>query len=193
MAEQINLTGVLDAMDDKAEGDQLTLGAIIDSFGSRGYGPLLLAAALIELMPTGGIPGIPTLVAFLVVIFSAQLVFGRSTPWMPEKLRNKGFSRSKFSKGREKIKPVTTKIDRLMKPRLTPLVSPLGARMIGAICILMALTMPPLEVVPFAGYLPAAAIALLAMGLSARDGLIVLVGGVVALLGLAGAINWLIL
>lgn len=193
MAEQLNLTGVLDSMDDKAEGDKLTLGAILDAFGSRGYGPLLLAAALIELMPTGGIPGIPTLVALLVIVFSGQLVFGRATPWMPKKLRNKGFNREKFQKARDKVKPVTTKIDRLIKPRLSPLISPFAARVVGAICILLALTMPPLEVVPFAGYIPAAAIALLAVGLSAKDGLIVLVGGIVAVIGFSGAINWLIL
>ncbi|MDQ2077868.1 exopolysaccharide biosynthesis protein [Marinimicrobium sp. ABcell2] len=191
MAERINLTGVLDLMDEKAEGEKLTLGAIMDAFGSRGFGPLLLAAALIELLPSGGIPGVPTLVAIIVILFSSQLVLGRRTPWMPEKLRTKGFKRDKFNKAREKVKPVTRKLDVLIKPRLNFFVTPWAARVVGCICILMALTMPPLEIIPMAGYIPALAIALLAVGLSGHDGLIVLLGSLVGVAGLALSVYWL--
>lgn len=192
MVEGISLTDVLDSLDDKAEGEKLTLGAMVDAIGSRGYGPLILAAALVELMPTGGIPGIPTMVAITVIIFSAQLVAGRERPWVPQRLRNKGVSRNKFNKAREKVKPLTTRIDHLVKPRLSMLVTPFAARVVGVMCILLALTMPPLEIMPFLSYIPAFAIAFFALGLCTRDGLIILLGFMVAAVGAIGALIWLL-
>jgi hypothetical protein len=193
MQERVTLTDVLDLMDEKAEGEKLTLGAIMDAFGSRGFGPLLLAAAMIELLPTGGIPGVPTLVAIVVILFASQLVMGRRTPWMPKKLRSKGFKRESFNKAREKVKPVTRKLDVLIKPRLNFFVSPVAARLVGIFCILMALTMPPLEIIPMAGYIPAFAIALLAVGLSGHDGLVVLLGALIGVAGIGLAFYWLVL
>src|SRR5690625_5029478 len=128
MSERINLTGVLDLMDDKTDGEKMTVGAIMDAFGSRGFGPLLLAAALVELLPTGGIPGVPTIVAIIVILFASQMVLGRRTPWLPKKLCNKGFKHASFNKARDKIRPVTRKVDVLIKPRLTVFVTPAAAR-----------------------------------------------------------------
>ncbi len=191
MSQGINITGVLDQLDKKAEGDKVTLGAMMESIGSRGFGPLILAAALIELMPTGGIPGIPTMVALFVITFASQMVAGRQQPWIPARLRDKGFSKTKFNKARDKIKPATRKIDKLLKPRLQVFVTPFAAKVVGVICILLALTMPPLEVIPWLSYIPASAIALLAVGLSAQDGLVVLLGSLVALAGVVAGITWL--
>lgn len=193
MAEAINLTGVLDILDKKADDDRITIGSMVEAIGNRGYGPLILAAALIELLPTGGIPGIPTMVALLVILFAGQMVAGRQTPWIPEKLRTKGVAREKFEKAREKIKPVTTRIDRVLKPRISSLTTPAAARLVGITCILLAMTMPPMEVVPFLSYIPAAAIALFAVGLCAKDGLVILFGFIVAVAGGFFAINWLFL
>src|SRR5690625_7777241 len=87
------------------------------------------------------------------------MVLGRRTPWLPKKLCNKGFKHASFNKARDKIRPVTRKVDVLIKPRLTVFVTPAAARVVGVICILMALTMPPLEIIPMAGYIPAVTIA----------------------------------
>lgn len=191
MTEGINLTGVLDQVDDEAKGEQLTLGEILEAFGDRGYGPLLLAAALIELLPTGAIPGVPTLLAITVILIAGQLVAGRSAPWLPKKLRSKGFSREKFEKARSKIRPFTQKLDKAVKPRMQQFTTRFCARVVGGVCIILALTMPPLEVVPFASSIPSAAIGLFGLGLSGRDGLIIVIGMVLACLACAGAVYWL--
>lgn len=192
MTDEINLTGVLDALDEKAEGERITLDSMIDAIGERGFGPLILAAALVELMPTGGIPGIPTLVALTVIAFSVQLLAGRKQPWFPQILRRRGLSRKKFYKGRNALKVVTKRVDRLFKPRLQVLVGAGGARMVGLVCILLAMTMPPLEIIPWLSYIPASAIALLAAGLSTRDGLVVLLGLMIAGVGTIAIATWLL-
>ncbi len=192
MADLTNLTQVLDHLDDKADGDKLTVGAMLKSVGDRGFGPLILAAALIEILPTGAIPGVPTLVAIAVVILSFQLVLGRKCPWLPKKLRSKGFSREKYNKAREKSKPVTTRIDRVFKPRLHALTTPLASKVVAVACIVLAVTMPPLEFVPFASSVPSVAIALLAIGLTAQDGLFVLLGLIATMGSLLTAIVLLV-
>lgn len=193
MAELTNLTGVLDSLDDKASKNRITLDNIVNSIGNRGYGPLILAAALIEILPTGAIPGVPTFMAMLIILFSGQMVAGRRSPWMPRKLRDRGIEREKFDQARKKAKPVTARIDRVLKPRLGGLVTPTAARLVGVTCILLAMTMPPLELVPFMSSIPAAAIAFFAVGLCARDGLVILLGFVVAALGSLFIVNWLFL
>ena len=176
MVATMNLTAVLDHLDDKAGGKTITIDQIIQSFEHRGYGPLLLSLALLELLPTGAIPGVPTLLAILVVLVAGQLLLGRTRPWVPEKLASKGFSHKKFQAGREKLRPFTSKCDRFIKPRLSWLTTELMNRLTGGICILLALSFPPLELIPFASSAPSLAIALLAIGLSAKDGLFVLLG-----------------
>ena len=187
MADDINLTGVLDALDEKAEGERITIGAMVDAIGERGFGPLM-----VELMPTGGIPGIPTAVALTVIAFAVQLLAGRKQPWFPEILRRRGLSRKKFYKGRDALKVVTKRVDRLFKHRLHIFVGAVGARMVGLVCILLAMTMPPMEIIPWLSYIPAAAIALLAAGLSTRDGLVVLLGLIFAFIGVAAIALWLL-
>lgn len=191
MPEEMNLTAVLDHMDDKVQGDKATLGAIVDAFGGRGYGPLLLAVAMVEILPSGAIPGVPTIVAIVVILFASQLVFGREVPWLPNKLRERGFSEEKFIKARDKVRPWTQKVDKAIKPRLHAVATPLAARIVGAVCVLIALPMPALEVVPFASSAPSVAIALFGLGLSARDGLLILLGFIVAAASGAGAVYWL--
>lgn len=193
MDPEMNFTSVLDHMDDKVRGDKATVGNVIDAFGGRGYGPLLLSLALIELLPSGAIPGVPTLLAILVVLVAGQLVAGRSAPWIPNKLRKKGFSEEKFNAARDKLRPYTLKMDKALKPRLGSLVSPLAQRLVGLVCVLLALTMPPLEVVPFASSIPSAAIGLLGVGLSARDGLFIALGLIMSAAAAAGVVYWLVL
>lgn len=188
MAETTTLTGVLEHIDDDADKNRLTFGEIVSAFGGRGYGPILLALALIEILPTGAIPGVPTLVGALIVLVAGQLVAGREAPWIPAKLAKKGFSREKLQHARERIKPATKKIDKVLKPRLCQLTTPMMARLVGGFCVILALTMPPLELFPFASSAPSAAIALFALGLSTRDGLLILLGLISTLAVIAGMI-----
>lgn len=103
------ITDVLEDVEYKIRDDQLYLGKIIDTFPHRGYGPLLLTAAMIIVLPTGGIPGVPTVLGGVIFFISIQLVMGRSSPWVPERLRQLHFKKSTFDNAVEKIKPVTKK------------------------------------------------------------------------------------
>ena len=64
--------------------DAVTLGALIDEIGTRSFGPLLLLAGLVTVMPiVGDIPGVPTVMALLVLLVAGQLLLGREHFWLP--------------------------------------------------------------------------------------------------------------
>ena len=192
MEKAMNLTAVLDEIEENIDGDKISFGKIVDEFEDRGYGPLLLIAALFIMLPTGGIPGIPTVLAVVIIFIAAQLTWGRSTPWLPNKLRSISFDKAKFTKAASKIKPVTRKVDYILRPRLKRFAKKPMTRIIGAVIVALCLFMPFLEIIPFADVIPSSSIVIISLGLTARDGIFTLVGLIAAFAMLGGAAVWLL-
>jgi hypothetical protein len=183
MSHQIKLTEFLEQLNDKTAGDVITLGEIVNAFKQRGFGPLLLAPALLVLLPFGAIPGIPTVCGLFIFLIGGQLLIGRDHPWLPPRLRNVSFNRDKFKSGLSKVVPFTKRIDSVIGSRLTQFIEPPVSTIVGVLCIILALTMIPLELLPFAAAAPAWAIAFFALGLTANDGLLVIIGLIVTVVG----------
>ena len=79
----LGLTDILVKLADEPDGSELSLVSVVETMQGRGFGPLLLAPTLMVLLPTGAIPGVPTLGALLIVLVAGQLVAGKRTPWVP--------------------------------------------------------------------------------------------------------------
>lgn len=170
------LADILNEMEKDAKNGRINLGEMIERLNTRGFGPLLLAVGFIAVLPTGAIPGVSTLVAVLVILVAAQILIGWTSPWIPSKLRKITFPHSYFKKGKDKIMPAARAIDRLIKPRLAFMTSDIAVRIIAVICICIAISMPFLGLIPFALLPPGLAIVFFGLGLSAHDGLLVLIG-----------------
>ena len=91
-----------------------------------------------------------------------------------------------------RVRPWTQRFDRLLKPRLPMLVNALAQRLIALLTVLLALAMIPLELLPFASAIPALAIVLMGLGLTAGDGLLTLVGLLVVVAGAIVIWQWLL-
>lgn len=187
MQEQVNLTAVLDYLEDSAAAPEVRVAEVLQGIGERGFGPLVLVPALIVLLPTGAVPGVPTFCAALIILLSGQLVCGRRHPWLPARLRRVSVSGEAMQGACRRARPLTRRVDRVLRPRFGVLTRSPVARLVALVCVLLAATMAPLELLPFAAAVPAATIGCLALGMSARDGLLVLIG----LLG-AVAASWAI-
>lgn len=183
----ITLTTLLDQLDRSNNRAELSVDDVMYAIGERGYAPLTLILALIAMLPTGAVPGVPTVCGVSIALVSVQLVFGKRYPWLPARLRRVSISHERYTKTADRIKPWARRLDRLVKPRLDTLVEGGAARAIGLLFVVLALCMPPLEILPFAAAAPAGAIALISLGLAGRDGLWVLLGLLPAALG-----GWLI-
>lgn len=192
MKDPKNITQVIDKVEKEVDSERLSLGRVLKLFQSNGYGPLLLVAGLIIILPTGGIPGLPTVLGVSIILIAGQLVLGRPTPWLPRPLRNLKLKKRKFDKGADTIKPVTRKIDYILKARMSYLASGTAARFVGVVFVMMALLLPITEFVPFSDIVPGLAITSLALGLTARDGLFIIIGLIMATIAMTGALYILV-
>ncbi|WP_316015144.1 exopolysaccharide biosynthesis protein [Roseobacter sp. HKCCA0434] len=172
------LEDVLDDFCETVDEEGTSVGDLVHSFEDRSLGAVLVVLSGILIIPfVGGIPGVPDVVATLILLFIFHSWFGSGGIWIPDFLEKKEIEREKLSGAVDKARPWAKRIDRLLKTRFKMFVNNAAARtLISVICALLALSIYILGFVPFA-MLPAA-IAIMAFGLAllGRDGLLALIG-----------------
>lgn len=173
-----SLTDLIDAMEQmEREDPKVSVDDIIEAVGRRSFGPLLLVAGLITLAPViGDIPGMPSLMAVLVLLVSIQLLVGRKTFWLPQWLLRRSVSRKGFDKALHWFKKPSKWIDGLLGVRLAWMTGYVGIRATAVACLLVAVAMPPMEFIPFTANGAGLALTLFGLGLVARDGLVLALG-----------------
>lgn len=172
-----NLESLLDDSEEAARraGGEVTVGQIMDSIGRRSFGPLLMLPALIAFTPLGGVPLLPTALATIAVLIAAQMLIGMDHVWLPQAVQRRGVDAGKLGKSVAWLRPAARVIDKLIRPRLDHLTQPPFVQAAAFVCVLVALTVPPLEIIPFGGTVSWAAIGLFGLALIAHDGLLVIV------------------
>ena len=174
--EPENLGSLLDKLDRAAEGkDKVRLGDVHEAIGERAFGPMLLVTGLAALTPLGVIPGLPTAFAVVVVLIAGQIVIGRDRFWIPGKLRDRRIGADRLTKAVRWARKPARVVDRIVRPRLSVFTKAGFTRAVALICVVIAFAIPPLELLPFAVIAPASAITAFGLGLTARDGLLVLI------------------
>lgn len=152
---------------------RLTVRELRDRLGRRAYGALLFVLALLNLLPLP--PGGGIVLALIVIMVSAQLTWGKATPYFPRRLSRRSFALADFKKVLERILPRIRAVERIMKPRLLWMQGPIAARAVGLVCLGLGFFL--LIPTPFGGnWPPALAIAVLALAYLAGDGLVMLLG-----------------
>lgn len=178
MAENISsLTELIEKMADVTEhNEKVSLDEVLDSVGTRSLGPLLLVAGLITLAPViGDIPGVPTIMAVLVLLMAGQLLLRREHLWLPQWLLKRSISRPKMQKMLDWSRKPARFVDRYTHSRLTRLVEGAGQTLVALVCITIALAMPLMEFVPFSANFAGLALSSFGLALIARDGALALV------------------
>ncbi|MGE0408888.1 MAG: exopolysaccharide biosynthesis protein [Amphiplicatus sp.] len=173
-----NLTGLLDRLCELfGEGgdNAVAVRDLLRAIGVRAYGPLILAIGLFAVSPISYIPGTTWASASAAALIAGQLAIGRKTPWLPKRALEASFSTGALVKSVAVIRPWARRIDRVVKPRLVFLAAPPLANLFAALCMLAALTCFPLGLIPFAPTAPTYGIALIGLGLTTKDGVVLLI------------------
>ena len=106
----------------------------------------------------------------MIAIVTVQLALGKEQLWLPGFVERRSVKAERVTGGAPKLRRVTGWIDRHTGARWHHLVGSAGTRA-AALCILaLCLTVPPLELVPFASTAPMAAILAFGVALLAKDG-----------------------
>lgn len=176
------LSEVLDQLERSATGDSVTVDQVVEKLGHKSFAALMLIFSLISTSPASAIPGITAMVALIVLILVAQMIFGRKCVWLPAFIRHRHMSTEKLCKGIRWLRKPVRFVERFLKERFTFLLH--RPWLLLPLVLLLALTlfMPFMEVIPTSGSIASAVIALFAAGLLTRDGLLVIASFVVLLI-----------
>lgn len=173
---------ILRALVADAEGATVTVGALLQQLRLRAYGYALLIFGLPSCLPMP--PGVPTICGILLAIVSVQMMVGGGPLWLPDILEKREIETKTLTSVVDRMQPWVERVERLMRPRLSVMTGPVGYRLVGLVVFLLGviMTLP----IPFLGNMPPAfATVIIAVGLTERDGLVVLAGLVVSAVALA--------
>jgi hypothetical protein len=179
-ARPLPLSQRLKQIIDESDAERLSFTDLAAKLQSRAWGGLLFIFAAINVLPLP--PGTSVFFAIPLMIVSAQMVLGRSSPWFPARIDRRGVRKIELQRLIAKIQGVEARIERVLKPRLASLTGPAATRLIGLICFLLALlaAIP----IPLFHMAPAAAILIYGLALVYRDGAVVIVAAAATVLGL---------
>lgn len=161
--------------------EQVTLASVLELAGERTFGFLFVLLALPSALP---IPAAGYSVPFGIVmlLLAAQLIVGAKTPWLPSRIMHRPIAIKRVQGFVKSGIPWMQKIERVSKPRLTPVcTSRVGQVFIGLAIALMSVSM--MIPIPGTNTLPAMGIFVTGFGLLDDDGAISLVGMLLCLCG----------
>ncbi|WP_284261168.1 exopolysaccharide biosynthesis protein [Roseicyclus amphidinii] len=166
----------------------VTLGWILGQLRERAFGLFLLVLALPCCIPF--LYGVPQVVALPLLFVSGQVMIGRRLPWLPARLAARRVSTGSLQSLSQRAAPWLVRIEAVSRPRLAVLTHRPLDQLVGlALVVFSASILVPL---PGTNTVPGIAVVIVAMGLLQRDGLMVILGGMlgsawIATLIVAGA------
>ncbi|RKQ72989.1 exopolysaccharide biosynthesis protein [Oceanibaculum indicum] len=178
---------LLDRLEQSARsGEDLSIDSFLETAGHRFSGPLFLIPGLIALSPLSGIPLVPSFLGVTVALISVQLILGCQQLWFPAGMRSTALEADRVRRLVRFLRKPGRFLDRITRPRLTWMTRGLAVRLAAVICLLTALSMPVLEILPFTATLAGAVISCFGLALTTRDGLLmvfalIFFGGLMAL------------
>lgn len=188
------LSDILERLQDPELGGKVTIGELLDHFGRSTFGFVLALPALIAILPiVGALPGVSLTMAALALLLAGQMMFGLKRPWVPARIARISLPTGKLERGIEAVKPFVEWLERVFRPRLTVLTSNGFLWLNATLAIALAVAMTIGALVPGGIVPPAVAMLILSLGLTMRDGLLVLVS-IIAFFALIGlGVWWLVL
>ena len=172
-----NLQSLLASLCERTSGDTVTVRELMEAVGRRAYGPLLTLLGFVAIGPLTLVPLTTSLFALIILLIALQMAFGKRYPWLPGRILRIEFPREQLVKAVEGAQGWVRPIDALLAPRFTFLTEPPFAMLIALICVGAALITFPLSLMPLAPIVPSLAVLLFGLGVTARDGVLILLAG----------------
>ncbi len=170
----------------------ITLGDLVTSLRHRSFGLVTLVFAVPCALPMP--PGIAGACGAIILLIALQMLMGLPGVALPAPLARRGFSRDTFRRVVDRVVPWVQRLERVCRPRLAVTHGRLGEAAIGFTLLVLgtiiALPIPIIGNIP-----PGIAAIVIAVGMSERDGVVVLVGMAASLLAVAltSAMAWAVI
>lgn len=160
---------------DESGPDGLTVGELLDRLDERAFGLAILLMAIPCLVP--GLYGPPQILGLPIILFAGQMLIGRTEPWLPAGLLSRRTPKAWLVGMAEFAERRLRWMERIARPRLQVFAKGAGERIAALMMIVATICI----VIPFTNTVPSVALALLALGVLQRDGLLTIAGSAIAL------------
>lgn len=190
MKTKAPVTKIVDTLDEMAEEGAVDAGHLLDAFGKSAVAPALLVPSLLVVSPLSGIPLFSSICGFVIVVIALQGALGRRRLWLPDMIKRRSLPARKTHDATALMRKIAGILDWMTRRRLVMLVRPPMVQLLYLACAVMAACIPLLEFVPLSSSVIGAGVALTAVAILAKDGLVALAG--LAFLCAAAAIPWFV-
>ncbi|GGG72344.1 hypothetical protein GCM10011415_20470 [Salipiger pallidus] len=153
------------------------------TIGAQGHAPLLMVVSIFMILPIGMIPGIGGALGAIVALIGLQMLLGREGIGLPAVFGRRTLSAERLCRAADRIRPVADWLRKRLRPRWSALAEGRVSLSIMAILLMIAGgSLLVLGAIPVMTPLLGLPVAVFALGVLGRDGLVVAAGYV--LLGL---------
>jgi len=162
-------------------GERIAVGTIVSALQDRAYALLVVLLGLPNCLPMP--PPIPLVCGLVLAFIAVQMLTGRRMPWLPQALLKRSIGKPELNRAVARALPALTWLERFSQPRLTMLGGRWAIPVLGLVILILALGL--IVAAPFIGQIPLGlAVCLVGLGLVERDGVLIIIGGVVGAAGL---------
>ncbi len=191
---EIRLSVALLGTASAVSGHRVTLRELMGLVGEQG---LLVFCALLAtpfLLPVT-LPGMSVALGLPMFLIGSAVMLNRVV-WLPDRLLDRELPADTVQSVLHRAAAAAARFEHLVKPRLLGLTGGPAINVVngGLLVIDVLLLLAPLALVPFTNTLPGIAIVLLCLGMTERDGIVIVLGYVASLLAVAyvGGLMWLV-
>lgn len=170
------LTDIIDQVTDLAKAQQVSLREVMRAVGGASFAPVLLLPALAVATPLSGIPLFSSMMGIVILLIAGQMLLQREHLWLPDWLLRREVKGERVRNGFSKLYPIARWIDARTSTRLRIFAHRPLTFVPQILCVLSGLAMPLLEFIPFTSSIMGVGVAMLALGMLTRDGLLTMIG-----------------
>ncbi len=172
---RIKTSALLNETLQSLEGTHVEVGHLMTQFQRRSYGGVLLILALLAM-----VPGISVFAGIAMIVPAFQLFMGLPAPVFPDFIQRRQVGITGLQKWGSTISRWIERLETLVVPRWPVFSNDFARRAIGLVILLLGLVVAiPF---PFSNFPPALATICFALGLLERDGLMIMIAGVLSII-----------
>ncbi len=177
--QKIITTQILEDVVKKSSTDRVSIADIVEAMEGVGFGLAMMIFAFGVIIPMP--PPIPGIISIPLVIFSLQMMAGYTSPKLPKRFNKISIKRKLLASLVQKSSRYIRFIEKFLRPRLIFMTSQAAERVIGFfIFIFAAFILLPM---PLSNFVPGLGVLVISFGLLGKDGLVVIAGIFIGLVG----------
>lgn len=187
--QKIITTQVIEDVVSNSSADRIPVRDLVEAMESVGFGLAMMVFAFGVIIPMP--PPIPGIISIPLMIFSLQMIAGYASPKLPKKFSDMSVKRSILAILVKKSVPYIRKVERFLRPRWSFMINQTAERIIGIFTLLFSFFV--LLPLPLSNFIPGLGVLIISFGLLGKDGLVIIVGMFVGMMGIAISITAVLL